>query len=96
MTKNTISSESINNTGCENTLENCKFVKTVLMLSVLIYHCVIHWRCGSNWRGIPKIKSEVLSIFTDWLGSFHIYAFTLVSGYIFAYKIWKLGGVLII
>lgn len=78
-------------TNCKITLENCKFVKMVLMLSVLIYHCVIHWR-NNGWMGYPVIKSEALRIFTNWLGSFHIYAFTLVSGYIFAYKIWKLGG----
>lgn len=89
MKEDTLYPEYLNNSDI--TLENCKFVKTVLMLSVLIFHCVIYWR-NDGWRGYPVIKSEALSMFASWLGSFHIYAFTLVSGYIFAYKIWELGG----
>lgn len=90
MQKDILGSEQLSKINCHVTLENCKFVKTILMFSVLLYHCVIHWR--GDWFGTPKIESEVLNIFTNWLGSFHIYAFALVSGYIFSYKICETSG----
>ena len=40
--------------------------------------------------GKPIISSEGLAILGSWIGSFHIYAFTLISGYIFAFKM--MGG----
>ena len=65
-------------------LSNCNFVKTILMLLVVIYHCILYW--GGKWFvGSPVFSAPALSIFAEWLNSFHIYAFTLVSGYLFYY-----------
>lgn len=66
-------------------LNNCIFVKTILMLLVIMYHSCVYWT-GTWWDAPPSIDSSVLGIFARWLNSFHIYAFALVSGYIFAYK----------
>lgn len=66
-------------------LENCNFVKTILMLCVVLYHSMLFW--GGKWFSVvePVFKSDVLIKFSEWLNTFHIYGFTLVSGYIFYY-----------
>lgn len=72
---------------CENNdyeLINCNFVKTILMLLVVIYHCMIYWT-GKWFLDEPIYKSTILSIISQWLNTFHIYGFTLVSGYLFYY-----------
>ena len=63
-------------------LSNCTFVKTVLMLIVVFYHCIVFWT-GTWFTQNPVQESELLSILARWMNSFHIYGFTLVSGYLF-------------
>lgn len=64
-------------------LNNCTFIKTILMLLVVIYHSSVFWT--GTWLDTIKVsqQSVFLSLFSKWLNSFHIYTFTLVSGYIF-------------
>ena len=65
-------------------LVNCTFVRTILMLSVVLYHSILYW--GGNWFvGEPVFSSRLLSVLADWMNTFHIYAFTLVSGYLFCF-----------
>lgn len=66
-------------------LENCNFAKTILMLLVVLYHSMVFWR-GNWFCDAPAILSPALSLAAKWLDSFHIYAFTLISGYIFYYQ----------
>lgn len=73
----------------ENTLSNLGFVKTILMLIVILGHACDFWT-GNWFTENPEIQSIGLNIFSTWLNSFSIFAFTLVSGYIFASKI--IGG----
>lgn len=73
----------------KNSLENCKFIKTILMLSVILGHSIAFWT-GKWFTNNPQISSSSLALVYDWINSFHIYAFTIVSGYIFAFK--KCGG----
>ncbi len=71
-----------------NFLKNCTFIKTTLMITVILYHSCLFWR--GNWLDSPPIiESRFLALLSQWLGTFHIYAFTLVSGYIFAFKMSK-------
>ena len=71
-------------------LSNCKTIKICLMLLVLIYHSIIFWTGG--WFIIePTQKIRLLGILSFFLGESHIYAFVLVSGYIFAYSIDERG-----
>lgn len=65
-------------------VENCSFVKTVLMLLVVLYHSMFFWY-GSWPVGTPVFEAKPLAYFAEWLNSFHIYGFTLVSGYLFYY-----------
>lgn len=64
-------------------LDNCTFVKTILMLLVIIYHSCVFW--NGNWFTVQnvKIKAPLLAVFAQWLNSFHVYGFTLISGYLF-------------
>lgn len=71
-------------------LKNCTFVKTILMILVILGHACDFW-VGDWFTCNPLIKSQTISVFATWLNSFHIFAFTLVSGYIFASKV--TGGV---
>lgn len=68
-----------------STLKNCGFVKMTLMLLVILGHSCAFW--SGNWfTKNPVIESKGLNLIYEWVSSFHTYAFTLVSGYIFAYK----------
>lgn len=71
-------------------IKNCSFVKMILMLLVIFGHSCCFWD-GTWFTGNPVFQSKGLSLISSWVGSFHIYAFTLVSGYIFAFKILR-GG----
>lgn len=63
-------------------LENCTFVKTMLMLLVVLDHSMAFWT-GSWFTKDPIYLARGLSILSNALNSVHIYGFTLVSGYIF-------------
>ena len=68
----------------ERELQNCTFVKTVLMISVLLYHSVLFW--GGKWfTADPVVPCAPLAWLAKWLNSFHIYGFTFISGYLFYY-----------
>lgn len=66
-----------------NKIDNCTFVKTILMLLVIVYHSCLF--VSEGWFPVANKESTVLSYLADWLNSFHIYTFTLVSGYIYCY-----------
>lgn len=72
--------------GKERELSNCGFVKTILMLLVILGHACAFWS-GHWFTDNPALPSRGLNALFEWLNSFHIYAFALVSGYIFTYKI---------
>ncbi len=73
-------------------LKNCTFAKTVLMLLIVIYHSVLFWT-GSWLSSVkPCIEAPVLSGVAKYLTSFHIYAFALISGYIFGFVKFEKGG----
>ena len=68
----------------EQELKGCTFAKTVLMILIVVYHSVLFF--GGNWFTAFKATVSIpLSYFASWLNSFHIYAFTLISGYLFYY-----------
>lgn len=61
------------------------------MFLVILGHSCIFWT-GAWFVENPIINSKGLILISSWLNSFHIYAFALVSGYIFAFKILSGGG----
>lgn len=70
--------------GVDRQMENCNFIKVVLMGFIVLYHSLAIW-LPEGWFGTPAWKSTSFSLIAQWLNSFHIYAFVLISGYIFAY-----------
>ena len=66
-------------------IENCYLVKAVLMLSVVLCHSVSFWGGGWFKAYTPYETLPVMRILSNWTGSFHVYGFTLVSGYLFYY-----------
>ena len=72
-------------------IENCTFAKTVLMILVILYHSMVFWN-GTWFKVEPVIyKSKGLTLLSQWLNSFHIYGFTLISGYLFYYLKYEVG-----
>ena len=55
------------------------------MLCVIVGHCCGFWT--NAWFPVikPYVSNDFLGFFANWLGSFHISCFTLVSGYIYYY-----------
>lgn len=74
-----------NRDDLNNLLPNLTFIKTILMILVILGHSVHFWT-GGWFASDPIFQSKGLAYICDWLNSFHIYAFVLISGYIFAYK----------
>lgn len=73
-------------------IENCNFIRSILMLCVIAQHCCAFWSGTSWFVGSPIFSSKVLSIISSFLSSFHIYTFAFVSGYIFHYVKYEKGG----
>lgn len=72
-------------------VENCYFVKTVLMIFVVIYHSCVFWGGGWIEGQTIQMESSVIASFAGWISSFHVYGFTLVSGYLYGYMIYEKG-----
>ena len=64
-------------------LENCSFIKAMLMLFVILDHSNAVFT--GQWFTNLVNESVILGYVSKYLGHFHVYAFTLVSGYIFCY-----------
>lgn len=82
--------ESRKNIDNQIVLENCYFVKIVLMILIVLYHSILYWK-GNWFIGNPAFSARILGGISDWLNSFHIYGFVLVSGYIFYYIKYERG-----
>lgn len=73
-------------------LKNCDAVKGILMILVVLGHSMGMWMTG-GWGPFEASQSSVvLHYLADWISTFHVFAFTLVSGYIFYYVKYEIGG----
>lgn len=75
----------INKNESLNYINNCTFVKTVLMLIVVLYHSILFWKGGWFTVIYPERTFSFISVISSWLASFHIYGFVLTSGYIYSF-----------
>lgn len=73
-------------------LKNCNFIKTVLMISVVLAHSCLFW--GGDWFSCLSVAEKLVLLphFGKLMCSFNIYCFTLISGYIFYYIKQEEGG----
>lgn len=69
----------------KNVLEDISYVKIILILFVILGHSVAFWS-GEWFTKNPELTVPILSFMYSFLGSFHTYAFVILSGYIFSYK----------
>lgn len=78
--------ESIKSRVNDRVLEHCNFIKCTLMFFVILYHSSIFWGGNTQWfNQMPQQRAILLDYITPFLGNFHIYAFTVISGYLYAY-----------
>lgn len=83
------------NAGClsnQDVLEGCSYVKSFLMLIIVLYHSMAIFMKEGWGPYLPAKDSNFFAIVADWLNTFHIYAFTMISGYIFCYVRFERGG----
>lgn len=66
----------------KNKVDNCAFVKTILMLLVILDHSAAFWT-GAWFTKNPVLSAEPLKLLSKWLGTVHTYGFVIVSGYLF-------------
>ena len=66
-------------------LENIAFIKTVMMILVVLYHAMLFF--GGTWFTVAKPEGggEYLYYIAKWIGTFHIQTFAMASGYLFYY-----------
>lgn len=69
----------------ERELLNCYFAKVILTLLVVLGHSIHFWT--GDWFAIcePVYTSKGLRYLSNFISGFHIYAFVLISGYIYYY-----------
>ena len=67
-------------------LDNCRYIKGLLMIAVVMGHSIAFW-ARQNWfdARIPSMDSPILFFFSKYISHFHVYAFALISGYIFSH-----------
>lgn len=72
-------------------VDSCTFVKTMLMMMVVLYHSIIFW--GSGWFSAyePERTIDIAAVVANWLNSFHVYCFILTSGYIYSFLRFESG-----
>lgn len=63
-------------------LADCDFLKTIMMLAVILYHSICLWN-GNGWHLMPRESSTILAFLCAFLNSIHVYVFTFVSGYLY-------------
>ena len=73
-------------------LNNISLYKCIMLFLVILGHCCIVFN-GNNWGGISKIGESALWLgeITNWLSTFHTYAFVFASGFLFSYGRYSQG-----
>lgn len=73
------------NEGKKQELSNCNITKCILMLLVVLCHSMAFWT--NNWfTKNPVYSAAYIGCASEWLGTFHVYSFIMISGYIFAFQ----------
>ena len=83
--------QSINHSRNNDDLTNCNFVKTVLMLTVVMYHAMLFWGRVGWFTGTPVCNADILCKLALCLNYFHVQAFTLVAAYLYCYLRYECG-----
>jgi len=75
----------------DNRLDNAAFIKTTMMLLIVLYHSLLFF--GGNWFTIvkPMYTNNYIYNFALWLNTFHVQTFIMISGYLYYYLKTKCG-----
>ena len=74
-------------------LNNCTPIKAILMLIIVLYHSMIIYADGGVWGPCTRAdEAPFIGYIAEWMNTWHIYAFVLISGYIFYYIKYEKGG----
>lgn len=67
----------------QHKLETIDNVKVLMMLAVVLYHSCMFFT--GNWfdAAEPMFEARYLSIFAQWLNTFHVQTFAMASGFLF-------------
>lgn len=68
----------------KNELNNCDYIKAILMFAVVIGHCSATWS-KDGWFIYEATVNPIMNILDEYVSSFHIYCFVLISGYLYQY-----------
>lgn len=71
--------------------ENCNFIKVILMFLVVLYHSIALWLPDGWFIVLPYHECRIFTIIAQYLNTFHVHAFFLVSGYLYAYLRFEQG-----
>ena len=84
-----------NSSDSKRELDNCLFVKTILMIVIVLDHSILFWTGGGNWLEpamTPEIFSGLFTYMVSFFDSFQNYTFVLISGYLFYFVKYEKGG----
>lgn len=65
-------------------LSNVSLYKCIMLFSVILGHCCIVFT-GNNWGGVKTDYVPYLGEITNWLSTFHTYAFVFAAGFLLSY-----------
>ena len=66
-------------------LKEISFLKTIMMLSVVLYHSCLFFKGSWFTYSSPVYDANYINVLSFWLNTFHIQTFTFASGFIFFY-----------
>jgi len=69
----------------ENKLSDFSKIKTIMMITIVLYHSIALWLPEGWFNQQPSTPSTFLRILSTWLNYIHVYVFVFVSGYLFSY-----------
>ena len=75
----------------QTSVDNCTFVKTILMLLVVLYHSILFWSGGWFSAYEPERTISSATVIANWLNSFHVHCFVLTSGYLYSFLRFEKG-----
>lgn len=66
-------------------LYNIDFIKTTMIIVVVLYHSMLFWK--GNWFNyiLPAVNADFLNYISSWMNTFHVQALCMASGYLCYY-----------
>lgn len=73
-------------------MQNCNFCKAILMLIIVLYHSGNFWT--GDWFTViePAQTAKGIALFSPWLNTIHVFAFSLISGFVYYYVRYTRGS----